>query len=160
MNLKSLFSSGETSKNVTSPDLNPFTALQREIDRLFSDFTRGLPSFAASNLTPRMDVTEREKEIEISAELPGMEQKDIEITLADDVLTIRGEKKAEKEEKDENRHIVERSYGSISRSIQLPSGIKAEDIQASMTNGVLKITLPKPVQRQQEAKKIEIKAAA
>ena len=146
---------------MTSPDLNPFTALQREIDRLFSDFTRGLPSFAASNLTPRMDVTEREKEIEISAELPGMEQKDIEITLADNVLAIASEKKkAEKEEKDENRHIVERSYGSISRSIQLPSGIKAEDIQASMTNGVLKITLPKPVQRQQEAKKIEIKAAA
>jgi HSP20 family protein len=160
MNLKSLFSAGETSNAPAPTEANPFAALQHEIDRLFSDFGKSWPTFGASDLTPRMDVTERENEVEISAELPGMEQKDVEITLSDDVLTIRGEKKAEKEEKAENRHIVERSYGLVSRSVQLPSGIKPEDIQATMANGVLKITLPKPALAEQEPKRIDIKTAA
>ena len=80
---------------------NPFISLQREVDRLFDDFTRGFPAFGNGkfDLQPTMDVTETDKEIEITAELPGLEEKDVEVNVADNLLTIRGEKKAEKEEK-------------------------------------------------------------
>jgi HSP20 family protein len=160
MNLRSLFSTGDTRSELARTDASPFSALQREIDRLFSDFTRGWPSLGGPDLAPRMDVTERDSEIEITAELPGLEEKDVEVTLVDNVLTLCGEKKAEKEEKDENRRIIERSYGSFSRSIELPAGINPEEIKATMKSGVLTVTLPKPAQSQAEPKKIEIKAAA
>ena len=105
-----------------------------------------------------MDVTETDKEIEITAELPGLEEKDVQVNLADNVLTIRGEKKAEKEEKDKNYRLVERSYGSFVRSLQLPDGVNANAIKASIDKGVLKVTVPKPAPAQ--AKKIDVKAAA
>ena len=101
-------------RNVARSD-NPFMSLQREIDRLFDDFTRGFPTFSGGGtgeLLPSMDVTETDKQIEITAELPGLEEKDVQVNVADNVLTIRGEKKAEKEEKDKNYRLVERSYGS------------------------------------------------
>ena len=160
MHPRSLFSTGEKRNELSRTDVSPFGALQREIDRLFADFTRGWPTLGAPDLTPRMDVTERDGDIELTAELPGLEEKDVEITLVDNVLTIRGEKKAEKEEKDENRRIVERSYGAFSRSLELPAGIKADDITATMKNGVLAVRLPKPAQTQPEPTKISIKAAA
>jgi HSP20 family protein len=105
-----------------------------------------------------MDVTETDKQIEITAELPGLEEKDVQVNLADNVLTIRGEKKAEKEEKDKNYRLVERSYGSFVRSLQLPDGVDANAIKASIDKGVLKVTVPKPAPAQ--AKKIDVKAAA
>lgn len=144
---------------------NPFTSLQREIDRLFDDFTRGFPSGVASlpgngaaALLPSMDVTETDKEIEISAELPGLEEKDVQINVADSFLTIRGEKKAEKEQKDKNYRLVERSYGSFERTLELPEGVDADAIKATISKGVLKVTVPKPAPAQ--AKKIEVKPAA
>lgn len=144
---------------------NPFTSLQREIDRLFDDFTRGFPSIApglsgngVSALMPSMDVTETDKEIEITAELPGLEEKDVQINVADNLLTIRGEKKAEKEQKDKNYRLVERSYGSFERTLELPEGVNAEAIKATIAKGVLKVTVPKPAPVQ--AKKIEVKPAA
>ena len=94
-----------------------------------------------------------------TVELPGIEETDVDVSLADDILTIHGEKKAEKEEKTENRYVVERSYGSFSRSIQVPPGTKPEDITANMAKGVLTVTLPKTVKAQPEAKKIEVKTA-
>ena len=139
----------------------PFLSLQREIDRLFEDFTRGFPSFSAGNggkLMPSTDVTETDKEIEITAELPGLEEKDVQINLSDNLLTIRGEKNAEKEEKDKNYRLVERSYGSFERSIALPEGVKSEGIKATIAKGVLTVKVPKPAQTQ--AKKIEVKSAA
>jgi HSP20 family protein len=142
----------------------PFLSLQREIDRLFEDFTRGFPSmqaFAGGNggmLMPSTDVTETDKEIEITAELPGLEEKDVQINLSDNLLTIRGEKKAEKEEKDKNYRLVERSYGSFERTIALPEGVKADGIKATIAKGVLTVTVPKPAPAQ--AKKIEVKSAA
>ena len=147
----------------------PFLSLQREIDRLFEDFTRGfpaMPSFSGGNggnggngmLMPSTDVTETDKEIEITAELPGLEEKDVQVNLADGVLTIRGEKKAEREEKDKNYRLVERSYGSFERQLALPDGVKAEDVKASIAKGVLTVTIPKPAPAQ--AKKIEVKSAA
>ena len=142
----------------------PFVSLQREIDRLFEDFGRGFPSFAGGNggnggaLVPSTDVTETDKEIEITAELPGLEEKDVQVNFADGVLTIRGEKKAEKEEKDKNYRLVERSYGAFERSIALPDGVKPEDVKATIAKGVLTVKVPKPAPAQ--AKKIEVKSAA
>jgi HSP20 family protein len=160
MNLRSLFSTGEKRNELARSDVNSFGTLQREIERLFADFTRGWPTLGVSDLTPRMDVAERDDEIELTAELPGLEEKDVEVTLIDNVLTICGDKKAEKEEKDGNRRIVERSYGAFSRSIELPAGIKPEDITATMKNGVLTVRLPNPAQTQAEPAKIAIKSAA
>jgi HSP20 family protein len=142
------------------PAGNLFTSLQREIDRVFDDFTRGWPSLRMANtdLTPRMDIAETDKDIEITAELPGLEEKDIQVNIADNVLTIKGEKKAEKEEKDKNYHVVERSYGSFYRALNLPTGINADAIKANLANGVLKVTVPKPAAAQ--PKKVEVKTAA
>ena len=143
--------------------VNPFFSLQREIDRLFEDFTRGFSSITSagangSKLMPVTDVTETDKEIEITAELPGLEEKDVQINLADDVLTIKGEKKAEKEQKENNYRLVERSYGAFERSVALPDGVNADAIKATIANGVLKVTIAKPAPAQ--AKKIEVKSAA
>jgi len=142
---------------VSSTDFAPFSMLQREIARLFDDFSRDLPAFKSTDLTPKMDVTETGQEVEVTAELPGLEEKDVEINVTDNVLTIRGEKKAETEQKDKNYHVVERSYGAFSRSLQLPDGINPEAIKAVISKGVLKVTIPKPVPA--IAKKIDIKPA-
>jgi HSP20 family protein len=158
MNLKSLIPVSRDRSVAGSS--NPFMSLQREIDRLFDDFSRGFPTFGgtATSLMPSMDVTETDKDIEISAELPGLEEKDVQINVADNLLTIRGEKKAEKEEKDKNYRLVERSYGSFERTLELPDGVNTDAIKASIAKGVLKVTVPKPAPAQ--AKKIEVKAAA
>lgn len=145
---------------VGRPSTDIFSSLQREIDRVFDSFTQNWPSldFRASDLTPSMDVAESDKDIEVTAELPGLEEKDVEVNVADGVLTIKGEKKAEKEEKDKNYHRVERSYGSFYRSLQLPAGVDAAAIKATLKNGVLKVTVTKPPAVQ--PKKIEVKSAA
>ena len=158
MNLKSLFPEGRD-RGVAAP-ANPFMSLQREIDRLFDDFTHGFPTFGngKADLLPSMDVTETDKEIEITAELPGLEEKDVQINVADNLLTIRGEKKAEKEETEKNYRLIERNYGSFERTLELPEGVKPDAIKATISKGVLKVTVPKPAPAQ--AKKIEVKAAA
>lgn len=161
MNLKSLIPVGRDRSAAGAS--NPFTSLQREIDRLFDDFSRGFPAMTAfgnngSSLMPSIDVSETDKEIEITAELPGLEEKDVQINVADNLLTIRGEKKAEKEEKDKNYRLVERSYGSFERTLELPDGVNADAIKASIAKGVLKVTVQKPAPAQ--AKKIEVKSAA
>jgi HSP20 family protein len=158
MNLRSLMPIGRD-RNVARSD-NPFMSLQREIDRLFDDFTRGFPTFSGGGgeLLPSVDVTETDKQIEITAELPGLEEKDVQVNVADNVLTIRGEKKAEKEEKDKTYRLVERSFGSFVRSLELPEGVNADAIKASIDRGVLKVTVPKPAPAQ--VKKIDVKAAA
>src|SRR5690349_2967939 len=93
-------------------DFHPFSFLQREIDRLFEDFAQGRLLTAGQAVSPSMDVTESDKEIVVTAELPGLEERDVQINLAGNVLTIKGEKKAEKEEKDKNYRLIERTYGS------------------------------------------------
>ena len=161
MNLKSLIPVGRQ-RDVARAD-NPFFSLHREIDRLFDDFTRGFPSLGTfgdgmNKMLPTMDVSETDKEIEITAELPGLEEKDVQVNLADNVLTIRGEKNAEKEEKDKNYRLVERSYGSFERSLELPANVDAEAIKATIDKGVLKVVVPKPAPAQ--SKKVEVKTAA
>jgi HSP20 family protein len=163
MNLRSLIPIGRE-RGLTPRNGNPFMSLQREVDRLFEDFGRGFPSFgslapsAAGEMMPVMDVRETDKEFEFTVELPGLEEKDVQINIADDVLTIRGEKKTEKEEKEGDYKLIERSYGSFYRNFELPHGIEADKIQASLAKGVLKVTVPKPAPSQM--KKIAVKSAA
>jgi HSP20 family protein len=156
MKLKSLIPVSRD-RNIANT-FNPFLSLQREVEQLFDDFTRGWPTVGASELVPNTDVTENDKEIQIMAELPGLEEKDVQINVADNVLTIKGEKKSEKEEKDKNYRLVERSYGSFSRSIELPAGINPDSIKATIAKGVLTVVVPKPAPAQ--VKKIDVKAAA
>ena len=146
-------------------DAGMFGSLHREIDRLFEDITRGfgLPkSGGLDQLMLSMDVTENDKEIVVTAELPGLERKDVEITLENDILTIRGEKKIEVQpndkDKSKSQHLSERAYGVFYRALQLTSGIDPASVQATMSNGVLKVTIPKPARSQ--TKKIEVKDAA
>ena len=142
-------------ENGAARRVSPFNLLQQEIDRVFEDFggwrfgRADLPAFS-----PSMEVAETEKTIEITTELPGIEEKDVEISVSDGVLSIRGEKKAEREEKNKSYRLVERSYGSFQRSLALPPGIDTDSIKANMSKGVLKITLPKPTTSQ--AQKIQI----
>ncbi len=142
---------------------DPFTYFQREMNRLFDEaFTPAAPAGnggRAPMLAPSVDVKETDKTIEVEAELPGVDEKDIQVTLEDDVLTIKGEKKLEKEESKKGYYMSERSYGSFFRSITLPAGIEADKINATFAKGVLKISLPKPTTAQAKTKKIEVKAA-
>jgi HSP20 family protein len=152
MNLRSLIPFGR-GRGLARRETDPFTAMQWEIDRLFGDFARDAydwPNYPTRELTPRMDVAESDKVIEITAELPGLEEKDVEVTFSDGVLTVSGEKKAEKEEKDKSYRLFERSYGSFSRSVELPDGVDADAITASISNGLLKVTVPKPAPAEAE----------
>ena len=161
MNLKSLVPFRSRS-GLAPSDMNVFGTLHREIDRLFDDLTNGfgLSGSQGTYLMPSIDVTETDNEIAITAEIPGLERKDVDISLENDVLTIRGEKKmeAEKKDKDKNVHLAERSYGVFYRVLQLPPGVEPSSVQAMMSKGVLKITIPKPARS--AAKKIEVKEAA
>ncbi|HWP27054.1 MAG TPA: Hsp20/alpha crystallin family protein [Xanthobacteraceae bacterium] len=159
MSLRSLIPIGRDKNVARRITADPFVMLQEEIDRLFDDFMRGWPTVGRlPEFAPEMDVTENDKEIEVTVELPGLEEKDIQINVADNFLTIRGEKRAEKNEETRNYRHYERSYGSFSRTIELPPGIDADAIKASLSKGVLKVTVPKPAPAQ--VKKVEVKAAA
>ena len=139
---------------------DPFTSLRREMDELFEDFLgNGLARWPSTDrLAPPLDVGEDDKAITVTAELPGVEEKDIDVSLTDDLLTIRAQKSAESERKDDRVHMSERSYGSYSRSIRLPFGVDEAKVEAGFKNGVLTVTLPKPPEVQRSAKKIEVKS--
>jgi len=128
-------------------------ALRREMDRLWEGFFGERAFEPIEKWSPALDLAETKDNLVVTAELPGIDPKDISIDLSGDVLTVRGEKKQEKEEKEENYHLIERRYGSFTRSIRLPVKIDEEKIKASYKNGVLKIVLPKS----EEVKKKEIK---
>ena len=145
----------------TSRDLwEPFTSLRRDMERLFEDFSRdfswGSPAAAGTAVAPRIDVSETDSEIKIEAEMPGVEEKDVEVVLSNGRLTITGEKKQEKEEKKKDYHVVERSYGSFARSIGLPFAADPEKVKASFAKGVLTVTVPKPPEVKAKEKKIPI----
>ncbi len=150
----------------------PFEALRKEVDRLFEDFggdfwQRPFRPFAGIErawpgklvAAPAVDVSETDKAFEITAELPGLDEKNIEVNVANGGLSIKGEKKEEKEEKNKDYHVSERRYGSFERYFSLPEGVDADKIEASFKNGVLKVMLPKTAEAQKPAKKIEVKAA-
>ncbi|MBU2531138.1 MAG: Hsp20/alpha crystallin family protein [Alphaproteobacteria bacterium] len=141
------------------------TSLHREIDKVFDEFHRNFgisrpwngQMVAGSMLAPNIDVVESENALEVTAELPGVSKDDVEVTVAEGVLTIRGEKKAEKKEEKDNYRMVERSYGSFQRSLRLPFNIEADQIDAQFTEGVLKIVLPKPAEAEAKVRKVDIK---
>lgn len=141
---------------------DPFTSFRDEVDKLFDNFFTHLPaqqSGAQSVMDFRIDVSESEKVIAVKAELPGVEEKDIDVQLHRDILTVRGKKQRESEEKDQNYHLVERSYGSFARSIRLPFEPKAEDVSASFKNGVLSVTVAKPAKMVEQPQRIAVKSA-
>ncbi|MDB5367200.1 MAG: heat-shock protein [Rhodospirillales bacterium] len=140
---------------------DPFSALQREMTRMFDDMARGfgaLPAAAAGGFAgPRIDIKENNSEICILAELPGVEEKDLDVTLNGDLLTIRGEKRAEINEREgEHWHMMERSYGSFARTIRLPFVARPDEIQASFKDGVLRLTVPKSGAQGEHAHRIQI----
>jgi HSP20 family protein len=139
---------------------DPFTALRREMDALFEGFVSdfGLPTRALEAFNPSIDMTENEKEIRVTAELPGVEERDVEISVSPDAVTIKGEKKEEKEEKGEERYRVERSYGAFRRSFSLPCAVDADKATATFKKGVLSVTLPKAAQAA-KSKKIAVKSS-
>lgn len=134
-----------------------FTPIQREFDRLFDQLGAGWPVLGDAGLTPKMDVKETEAGLEITVELPGIAKDDVKIAVEDDVLTISGEKRTEKETSEKDYRVSERSYGAFSRSIALPRSVDASKIQASMADGVLKLTAPRDGHA--KSKKIEIQTA-
>jgi len=157
------------------PATDSWQALRTEMDRLFDRFSTGFglpslqrwfdfeplfPTMAPTQFSvPAVDVTEDEKAYKITAELPGIEEKDLEVAVSGDLLTVKGEKRAEKEEKGTNFYVSERSFGTFQRSFALPEGVDRNGIGAAFAKGVLTVTLPKTVQAQKEQKKIEVKAA-
>lgn len=140
--------------------------LYEEFNRLFDEFfenswmTPWSDRFGNFNeFSPRVNVTEREKEFEVTAELPGMSENDIDITVSRDSLTLRGEKKQESEDKGDNYYRVERSYGKFSRVIPFPAGVvNNETVEASFKNGVLTIILPKAEEAQHISRRISVNA--
>ncbi len=153
----------------------PFEGLRREVDRLFEDFGRDFwpasfrrppfdlrEPFGSRELfwrAPTVDIVEKDNAYEVTAELPGMDEKDIEVKVANGYLTIRGEKEEEKEEKKKDYHLRERHFGTFERQFPLPAGIDTDKIEASFKKGVLTVTLPKKPEAIKPEKKIEVKTS-
>jgi HSP20 family protein len=163
-------------KKIDRPtEWRPFESLRREVDRLFQDFQMGswrspfgrgvfdVEPFWRGEVSwgkaPAVDITDKEKAYEITAELPGMDENNIDVKFSDGTLTIKGEKKDEREEKKKDYYLSERRYGSFQRSFGVPDGVDADKIEAHFKNGVLTVTLPKTPQAQKSEKKIDIKKA-
>jgi HSP20 family protein len=159
-------SSGNRSMARRSDALSPFAPL-REIERLFGDLFSvfGVPARAereavplpAGIIAPRIDVSETDDEVRIKAELPGVNEKDIDVRLVDDVLTIRGEAQTEHEEKQQDYRVMERARGTFVRSLRLPFMADASQVQASFKDGILSITIPKPREARERVQRIEVK---
>jgi HSP20 family protein len=142
-------------------------SFRTEMDRLFDRFTSGFgilpfPSFRSESVFsapfPAVDINEDEKSFKVTAELPGLTEKDVEVSLSGNTLVIKGKKEEEKEQKEKGYYLSERSYGEFQRSFILPEGVDAEKIEAGVAKGVLTVTVPKTAQA--AAKKIEVKSAA
>ena len=145
---------------VSGGEWDPFTPLRREMERLFDSFGRDYrwpAPMGHGAMAPSIDVSETDNELKVEAELPGVDEKDVEVTISENLLTIKGEKKAEKEEKKKDFHLVERSYGAFARSVNLPFAADPGKSKASFKNGVLTVTLPKPPEAKTKAKKIAIR---
>lgn len=168
-------SKGSTPVTATALRHSPFGVLRREIDRLFDDFA--LPDLSMPLIgrlaaveparswvdvwtaSPAMDLLERDTEYEVQAELPGLGPSDIEVKLSDGMLTIKGEKSADRTEEDVDFHLRERSYGAFQRIFRLPQGIDAQAISARFENGVLSVHLPKTAEAKEKERRILVTSA-
>lgn len=143
-------------------EVSPYLSLQQEMNRMFDEFFEGfdLAPFRGEGMTsvaPKVDVAETESEIHVTAELPGLTENEVEVTLAEGSLTLRGEKKSEKEDKQKNYHRTERSYGMFERTIPLPAEVDREKVEATFTNGVLSVVLQKLSPSVEAGRKISVK---
>ena len=144
-------------KNDIEPRTTDVWGLQSDINRLFDAFMSPFERTDIKNsVSPKLDIAELKDKFEIKAELPGMDEKDINLSVEDGVLTISGEKKAETEEKDKGYYLKECSYGSFSRAVRLPDNIVDEKIEAKFKKGVLVIDMPKKEPLASKSRKIEI----
>jgi HSP20 family protein len=161
MTLKDLMQLSKKDVPVRREERNPFALFRKEMDALFDNFFSGfdLQRFESSlgGFNPKVDVVENDKEIKVTAELPGIDEKEIDLSLSRGALTIRGEKQKEKEGRGKDYYRMERSFGAFSRVIPLPAEVDDENVQASFRKGVLSITLPKTVQELRETKKVPVK---
>ncbi|MDA9506473.1 molecular chaperone Hsp20 [Bradyrhizobium sp. CCBAU 11386] len=160
-----------TAPAVAGETWRPFQALRNEIDQIFDDFGNGFwnrpfrslarldRDFSKSISAPAVDVAESDKAYEITAELPGLDEKNIDVKVANGGLTIKGEKREETEEKKKDYYVSERRYGTFERYFTLPESVNADKIEATFKNGVLKVVLPKTEEAQKPAKTINVKAA-
>ena len=150
-------------------ETDPFLPFRRQMSRMFDDFFPGpmwpsrfpmMPPAAMLDVVvaPQIEVSETDKEIQITAELPGIDPSNVEVSFADDVLTIRGEKQQQKQDQDKERdyHLTERSYGTFARYLRLPFRAEPGKIQASFKDGVLTVIIPKPEEVQQKAHRIAV----
>ncbi|MFA6716669.1 MAG: Hsp20/alpha crystallin family protein [Victivallales bacterium] len=140
---------------------NPFLDLQKQMNDLFGTFFDDSSSLLAAPdkcgaFTPKFEISETDKGIDVSAEMPGMEEKDIDISIENNILSIAGEKRFEEEKKEKNYHLTERSYGSFKRSFSLPDGIAVDKVGAKFNNGVLTMHLPKTEEAKKKVTKVKI----
>lgn len=151
-----LFTPGKTEDN-------PVLALQREMNRIFDRFFDRFEQSSPSVWTgggiamPSVDIADTEDSVEVTVELPGIEEKDIDVQVSGDVLTVSGEKKTEAEQKHKGHHITERHFGRFLRTIPLPPGLETEKAEATLANGVLTVVVPKSAEAQAKIKKVEVK---
>lgn len=161
---------GKQDLAVRGPEGHPLLSLQREMNRLFDGFFRGLDPFdaepagafapsgaRAEGFLPRVNVVESDREVCVTAELPGMDEKDVEVTVSRGMLTLRGEKKAETEDRSGGRYRYERSYGTFHRTIPLPAGVAEKKASAEFRKGVLTVRLPKSGEAAAGARKIAVR---
>ena len=158
----------------------PVATLQEQVNNIFDQFAEdwpGLPKVFGKgwtypiadferhmklpklDITPRVDISESDDSYDIAVELPGMTEKDIELALSDDSLTLKGEKKTEREEKKKNYHVSERSYGSFQRTFRVPNGVDQNKVEAAYSKGVLNVSLPKTEAAKSNKRSIEVKGA-
>lgn len=169
MNVRELIPWGRSNGNPApvpyrDDERSPFLSLHREVNRLFDDVFRSfdsrVPAFGSfstmSAAWPNVEISETEKEIKVTAEIPGLEEKDVELLIDDDVLTLRGEKRSETEDKE--KHFSERYYGRFERRIPLGMDVEEDKVDARFKNGVLTVVLPKSERAQSQVKRIEIKS--
>ena len=144
---------------------DPFADMRAEMDRLFdtflgrSFFGRPAPSGSAepaTTLAPNVDIRENDKEIIVEAELPGIDEKDIQLSVRGGVLSLKGEKKSERDEKKDTYHVIERGFGSFERSFELPDSADQDQIKADFNKGVLRVVIPKRAEAAKAEKKIPI----
>ena len=160
------FGRGRDNVPVRRREWDPFKDFQHEMNRLFDDFFTDFPAVAgrgedapvSASFSPRVDVSETDKEVKVSAELPGMDEKDITVEMDNAAITVRGEKKEEKEEKGKNWFTREQSYGSFRRVIPLPMSVDAGKAKAKFKKGVLTVTVPKRQEEQSRRKAIAIES--
>lgn len=162
---------GKSAAPQTAATWRPFEDLRREVDHLFEEFGNGnlFRSFRPINLepifrqaawnVPAVDIAEKEKAFEITAELPGLDAKNVDVILRNGNIVIKGEKQDQKEEKAPDYYLQERRFGSFERSFALPEAVDATKVEATFKNGVLVVTLPKTAEAQKPETKVEIKAA-